>query len=63
VWEVAHEFVVQALAEASEEAPATCEDDVAHEDLAHVGIASRECLGDERRDRAREVWIRCLGVG
>jgi len=58
VREVSHEFVVQALAQAREEAPATREDDIAHEDLAHVGVARRERLRDQRWDRAWEVWIR-----
>jgi len=62
VWEVSHELVVQALAQASEEAPAAGEDDIAHEDLAHVGVARRERLRDQRWDRAWEVWIRHLEV-
>lgn len=60
VREVSHEFVVQALAQTSEEAPATGEDDVAHQDLAHVGVARRERLRDQRWDRSWEVWIRHL---
>lgn len=60
VREVSHEFVVQALAQAREEAPAASEDDIAHEDLAHVRVARRQRLRDQRWDRAREVWIRYL---
>jgi hypothetical protein len=60
VREVSHEFVVQALAQTREEAPAAGEDDIAHEDLAHVGVARSERLRDQRWDRAREVWIRYL---
>jgi hypothetical protein len=60
VREVAYELVVEALAQAREEAPAAGKNDVTHEDLAHVRITRRECLRDQRRDRAREVWIRRL---
>ena len=61
VREVTYELIVEALAEAREEAPATGKDDVAHEDLAHVGIARCERLRDQGRDSTREVWIRGLG--
>jgi hypothetical protein len=57
VREVADELVAQALAETREEAPATGKHDVAHEDLAHVWVTSRECLRDQCGDSAREVWI------
>jgi len=61
VREVTYELIVEALAEARKEAPAAGENDVAHEDLAHVGIARCERLRDQSRDRTREVWIRGLG--
>jgi len=55
---VADELVVQALAKTRQEAAAAGEHDVAHEDLAHVGIARSERLRDQRWDCAREMWIR-----
>ena len=60
VREVSHEFVGQALTQAREEAPAASEDDIAHEDLAHVGVARGERLRDQRWNRTWEVWIRYL---
>jgi len=57
VREVAHELVVQTLAEAGEETPAASKHDVAHEDLAHVWVTRGERLRDQRGDSAREVWI------
>lgn len=57
VREVAHQLVVQALAEAREEAPAASKHDVAHEDLAHVWVTCHERLRDQCGDSAREVGI------
>ena len=62
MWEVARKLVAQPLVEAGKEAPATGEDDIAHEHLAHIRVAGRQCLRYERWYCAWDVWIRCLGT-
>ena len=57
---VARELVVEALGEAREEAPAAAEDDVGHEQLADLGVAGGEGLGNEPGHRAGEVLVRRL---
>jgi hypothetical protein len=60
VTEIPGELAREAVAEAREETPAACEDDVAQEHLAQLGVACAERLADQLREGLWEGRVGCL---
>lgn len=57
------QLCVQAVSEPREKTASACENDVAHEDLAELGIACAESFADECWYVFREVRVRGLETG